>query len=225
MVFLNGIVKEKYFIVLILPIIGLFIGCATIQGINDLNTLPENLIRGDPENTDNSRRFLNDVLINPEGRKIKVYNRRSMIPTNPKGIFDVHSFYVFFKDGNLEHTLVFSNTPRGSKYKGCWMLDAKTDLDSYNLYIYSDNPWEVEEYKGPNGETDLDMIITIQKIIEKIDEGHKFFGLAIVRTLPWYHHLWLFLVPPPIIAYGPLLIASLNTENCTTAILDTMVWE
>jgi hypothetical protein len=210
---------------LITLVIGLS-GCATMQAIDDLNTLPENLLRGDPSNTANAREYVSEVLVQPVGYEIKAYNRRAFNADNPKGkLFNYHCFYVFFKDGKFEHTLVFSNTPKGSDDKGCWMLDAQTDVDSYNLFISSDNPWDVEEYVGPHGETTLSVVQTSQNILDRIDEKYKFFGPAIVRLLPWYHQLWLFLVPPPIITYGPLLAVSVHKDNCSTAVLATMVWE
>jgi hypothetical protein len=60
-------------------------------------------------------------------------------------------------------------------------------VDSYNLFISSDNPWEVEEYKGPHGETTLNLSQTIQKVLDRVDKGYTFFGAAIVRDLAWYH--------------------------------------
>ncbi|MDR3171615.1 MAG: hypothetical protein LBU17_08320, partial [Treponema sp.] len=144
--------------VLLVVFSNLFLDCAAMKGISDLNTLPENSLRGNPSNTVNAIEYVSEVLVHPAGREIIAYNRRVFNANNPKGkIFNYHSFYVFLKDGQFEHTLVFSDTPRGSKYKECWMLDAKTDVDSYNLFIYSDNPWDVEEYVGPNGETTLNV--------------------------------------------------------------------
>jgi hypothetical protein len=209
---------------LLMLVIGLT-GCASMKAIDDLNTLPENLLRGDPSNTANAREYVSKVLIEPKGYEVKAYNRRAFNADNPKGkIFDYHSFYVFLKDGKFEHTLVFTDTPKGSEFKGCWMLDAKSDIDSYNLFVSSNNLWDVEEYAGPNGETTLNAAWTAQKIVDRIDAKYKFFGPAIVRLLPWYHQVWLFLVPPPIITYGPLLIVSVHKDNCSTAILETMVW-
>ncbi|MDR3335077.1 MAG: hypothetical protein LBT13_09380 [Treponema sp.] len=212
--------------VLILVFLNLLIGCAAMKGIADLNTLPENSLRGNPSNTVNAIEYVSEVLVHPAGREIIAYNRRVFNANNPRGkIFNYHSFYVFLKDGQFEHTLVFSDTPRGSKYKECWMLDAKTDVDSYNLFIYSDNPWDVEEYIGPNGEATLNVVLTAQNILDRIDKNYRFFGPAIVRKLAWYHQLWMFLVPPPIMVYGPLLLISIHTDDCVTAVLDTMAWE
>jgi hypothetical protein len=212
--------------VLVMAFFGLFMGCASTQAITDLNTLPENLLRGDSSNTANARKYISEVLVRPAGREIVAYNRRAFNVDNPKGtLFEYHCFYVFFKDGKFEHTLVFSNTPKGSEHKGCWMLDAKTDVDSYNLFISSDNPWEVEEYQGHHGETTLNVVPTAQKILDRIDKNYTFYGPAIVRDLAWYHQLWMFLVPPPVLVYSPILLMSIHTDNCVSAILETMVWE
>jgi hypothetical protein len=135
-----------------------------------------------------------------------------------------HSFYVFFKDGIKEHTLVFTATPKGSELNGCWMFDADSDVVSYDLSLGPDNPWEVEAYKGKNGETSLDLIQTTEKILERLDKGYTFFGASHIRDMPWYHHLWIALVPPPLVVWAPVMLIR-NTDNCVSAVVETMVWQ
>jgi hypothetical protein len=200
-------------------------GCASIQANKDLNTTPENLLRGDPANSIKTKEYLQHILDSPEGYEVKAYNRKPYSVNNRKTLFMNHSFYVFFKDGSMEHTLVFTATPQNSERNGCWMLDATTDLESYDLFISGDNSWEMEEYQGSHGETRLDTVQTARKIMNRLDKGYTFFGGAIVRDLPWYHQVWMFLVPPPILTYLPVLLMSIHADNCTTATLDTMVWE
>jgi hypothetical protein len=201
------------------------IGCASIQANKDLNENPENIARGDPNNSARVREYLESVMAEPENYKVKAYSRKAYSVNTNKNLFVFHSFYVYFKNDIMEHTLVFSATPKGSKQKGTWMLDASTDVESYNLFISSNNPWEVVEYYGPNNETTLDLLLTTKRIVERLEKRYSFFGGAIVRDLPWYHQLWMFLVPPPILTYTPLLLMSIHTDNCSTAVLDTMVWE
>jgi hypothetical protein len=203
----------------------LFVGCASIQANKDLNTTPENLIRGDPGNSIRVREYLQEVLDFPDGYEIKAYNRKAYSVNTQKTLFVFHSFYVFFKDGKMEHTLVFTATPKGSKQDGSWMFDAVTDVDSYNLYIISDNPWEVKEYQGPQGETNLNTLQTTQNILDRLDKGYTFFGASHARDLAWYHQLWMFLVPPPIIAYTPLLLLSIHNDSCASSVIETMAWE
>jgi len=203
----------------------ILIGCASIKANKDLNEKPENLKRGNPDNTRIVREYLQMVLTKPGEYEIKAYKRKAYSDKTKKNMFMFHCFYVFFYNGNMEHTLVFSATPKGSILKGCWMFDAGTDLDSYNLYINSDNSWGVEEIQGANGEKSLDTERTSQKIIERIDKNYKFFAGAIVKILPWYHQVWMFLVPPPMITYTPLLLMSINKDNCSTAVIETMVWK
>lgn len=204
--------------------LGLFTGCASIRANKDLNTTPENIVRGDPSNSIRVKEYLQDVLVSPERYEIKAYNRKAYSVNTKKGLFVFHSFYVFFKDGKMEHTLVYTATPKDSDLDGSWMFDAATDVDSYNLYLSSDNPWEVEEYRGPKGETTLDTLRTAQNISRRMDRGYKFFGASHVRDLPWYHHLWMSLVPPPIITYVPLLLVSINHDSCSSSVLETMAW-
>jgi hypothetical protein len=205
--------------------VGLFVGCASIQANKDLNTTPDNLARGDPSNSIKVKEYLRHILDSPEGYEVKAYNRKPYSVNNKKTLFMTHSFYVFFKDGDMEHTLVFTATPKGSEQNGSWMLDATTDVDSYNLFLSADNPWEVEEYQGPHGETKLDAVQTAQRILARLEKGYAFFGGAIVRDLAWYHQVWMFLAPPPILLYLPLLLVSIHADNCTSSVLETMAWE
>ncbi|MDR2402679.1 MAG: hypothetical protein LBD78_01470 [Spirochaetaceae bacterium] len=203
----------------------LFAGCASIQANKDLNTTPENIMRGDPSNSIRVKEYLQNALASPDGYEVKAYNRKAYSVNTKKTRLIFHSFYVFFKDGKMEHTLVFTATPKGSKQDGNWMFDAATDVDSYNLYVSSDNPWEVEEYQGPHNETILDASQTMQNILERLNKGYTFFGASHVRDLPWYHQLWMFLVPPPIVTYAPLLFMSIHRDSCSSSVLETMAWK
>jgi hypothetical protein len=187
--------------------------------------MPENIMRGDPSNSNRVKEYLQNVLTYPEGYEIKAYNRKAYSVNSKKTLFVFHSFYVFFKDGKMDHTLVFTATPKGSERDGSWMFDASTDVDSYNLYISSDNPWEVEEYQGRYGEKNLDALQTTTKILNRLNKGYTFFGASHTRDLPWYHQLWMFLVPPPVITYAPLLLASIHNDSCNSSVLETIVWE
>jgi hypothetical protein len=202
----------------------LFIGCASVQANKDLNTKPENVMRGDPSNSRRVKEYLQAVLASPEGYAVKAYNRKAYSVENKKSFFVFHSFYVFFKDGKMEHTLVFTATPKGSEQDGSWMFDATTDVDSYNLYVSSDNPWEVEEYQGPRGTTTLDTLQTTRNILARLNKGYTFFGGSHVRDYPWYHHLWMMLVPPPVITYAPLLFVSIRKDSCNSSVLETVAW-
>jgi hypothetical protein len=202
-----------------------FAGCASMQAITDLNELEENRARGDPNNPVRVKEYLQSILASPEGYEVKAYERRAYSADTKKNLFIVHSFYAFFNDDKMEHTLVFTATPEGSELNGCWMLDAGTDVESYNLFIFSSNPWEVVEYRGKHGEKTLNLLQTTKSIIDRLDEERTFFGAASVRNLAWYHQVWLWLAPPPILLYGPLLLLSIGTDNCNSAVLETMIWE
>jgi len=204
-----------------------FIGCASMQASKDLNELPENTARADPNNPAKVKEYLQDVLSSPDGREIKAYERKAYSPNTKKGLFVAHSFYVFFKENEIEHTLVYTATPKGSELNGTWMLDAATDVDSYPLFLdpSSGNPWELVEYQGPNGELNLNLLQTTQNVLDRLDKGYTFFGPAHVRDLPWYHHVWMALIPPPVLVWAPMLLFGIHTDNCTSAVLETMVWE
>jgi len=216
---------KKILLGLMIMSFNIFIGCASIQANEDLNKQPEDVARGDPLNNQIVREYLHNVLLFPKGREVKVYTRRPFSPKNKKNFLMYHMFYVYLKNGRVEHTLVFTATPQGAEYNGCWMLDAPTDVDSINLYLASsENIWEVEEYTGPKGETVLDMVKTTNKILERLESGYTFFGPSSIRNIPWYHILWLTLVPPP---FTPqvLMLISLHKDNCTSAVFETIVWE
>ncbi|MDR2102784.1 MAG: hypothetical protein LBP42_01635 [Treponema sp.] len=216
-------VKGKQYL-LFFVLLNLF-GCASMQANKDLNEDPGNIARGDPNNSKRVKEYLLGILASPEEYRVKAYSRRAYSVNTEKNLFVFHSFYVFFKNDIMEHTLVFTATPKNSGQKGAWMLDANTDVESYNAYMVSNNPWEVVEYQSPKGGTSLDLVLTIEKILNRMDDNYIFFGGAIVRDLPWYHQVWMFLVPPPILAYTPLLLLSIHADNCSTAVLDTMVWQ
>jgi len=201
------------------------LGCASMQAKKELDTLPENFSRGDPLNTDRVREFLQIVLDSPAQYEIKAYHRKAYSTETKKSLFMTHYFYVFFYDGSMIHTLVYTGTPSGSERDGSWMLDADTDVESFKLYEASGNPWEVVEYSGPNGESKLNTVLTAQNILNRLLKNYTFFGASIVRTMAWYHQLWMFLVPPPIIGYGPLLLATINRDSCASAVIETVAWE
>jgi hypothetical protein len=211
--------------VFVIIFFGTFIGCASIQANKNLNESPENAARGNPINNTLVKEYLRSVLLSPEGREVKAYSRRPFSPANKRNAFIFHLFYVYFNNNKIEHTLVFTATPKGSEYDGCWMLDAPSDLKSYNLFIgSSENPWEVEEYQGPKGQTTLDLIQTTNKILERQSKGYTFFGPASVRNLPWYHLVWMSLVPVPL-SPEIIMLLSIHSDNCTSAILETIVWQ
>jgi hypothetical protein len=217
---------KTLFFVLAVAFLTSLISCASIKANQDLNELPENIARGDPANPMRVKEYLQTVVSSPNGREVKAYHRRAYSVESKKTLFVSHSFYVFLKDGNMEHTLVFTATPKGSELNGCWMLDAHSDVESYELFTgSSENPWEVEAYQKTKGEAGLDLLKTTQKILDRLDKGYTFFGAAHIRDFPWYHHLWMALVPPPILAWAPMLILGIHTDNCNSAVLETMVWE
>jgi hypothetical protein len=105
-------------------------GCASIKAVDDLNTTPDNILRGDPNNDVRVKIYLQNILASPEGYEVKAYNRKPYSVETKKTLFMIHYYYVFFNNGEMEHTLVFTATPKGSALNGTWMLDALTDLDS-----------------------------------------------------------------------------------------------
>jgi hypothetical protein len=155
---------------------------------------------------------------------VKAYNRRAFTANTKRNMFNVHSFYAYFKNGKIEHTISFTMTPKGSKYKTCYILDKIDDIQSYNSYLSGYNKWHLEEWKNPNGAGKLDFIKTTEKFKDRVEKCYPFFGPAHLRDFPWYHQLWIALAPPPIIS---LLIFDLykHSDNCTTCVLETMVWE
>jgi hypothetical protein len=200
-------------------------GCASIRAADELNMTPDNLLRGDPNNDVRVKIYLQNILASPEDYEVKAYSRKPYSVETKKTLFMIHYYYVFFKNGEMEHTLVFTATPKDSVLNGTWMLDAITDVDSYKLFVNSNNPWEVEACYGEHGETDLALIQTVKNILERQEKKYEFFGPSIVRDLAWYHQLWMFLVPPPIITYGSLLVATINKDSCASAVLETIAWE
>ena len=221
----NSVMSKLIRILYLMVFLFIMVGCSSLDALKDINENPDQLSRGNPENTDQVRDYLENILNDPEGREVRAYHRRAYSPDNKKSIFLFHSFYVFFNRCELVHTLVFTATPNGAEVDGNWMLDADSDLDSYRLYIEGDNPWEVEAYVNKEGNPTLHFENTVTSIIERIDAGFSFFGPASVRNLPWYHMLWVSLTPPPIISLVTVLLMSAKSDNCSSAVLETMQWE
>ena len=211
--------------IVIVLVSGIFTGCTSMKAIQDINDNPDNIARGNPENPKMVKEYLEQVLALPDGREVQAFNRRAYSVDNKKSLFTFHSFYVFSNEGELEHTLVYTATPKGSERNGTWMLDAQSDVDSYNLYLYSDNPWELEAYKNPKADLGLDLQETTASILERLEKDYSFFGPASIRNLPWYHLLWLSVAPPPILTLGSVLVVSIHKDNCNSALLETMVWD
>jgi hypothetical protein len=109
--------------------------------------------------------------------------------------------------------------------KGRQFLFLSSDVDSYNLYLNGDNPWEVEAYVDKNGNSVLHLENTVKSILKRVDKGFTFFGPASVRNLPWYHLLWISAAPPPVISLAVVLLMSAKSDNCTSAIVETMRWQ
>ncbi|HHU88028.1 MAG: hypothetical protein ACOXZ2_08590 [Sphaerochaetaceae bacterium] len=222
---MNKIVRNLLMLFLFVGIITILGSCSSLDALKDINENPEQVARGNPLNNATSKTYLEQILADPTNREVKAFNRRAYNPDNKKTLFLVHSFYAFFKEQELEHTLVFTAAPKGSEVKGTWMLDAASDLESYRLFVEGSNPWEVQEYLNKDGNSKLHFEHTVESILKRINDGYTFFGPASVRNLPWYHHLWLVLTPPPVIALSSILLMSIKTDNCNSAVIETMQWE
>lgn len=200
-------------------------GCTSMKAVKDINENPDNIARGNPDNPIIVKEYLESVLDSPLEREIQAYTRRAYSIDNKKTLFTYHSFYVFLLDDELEHTLVFTATPKGSERNGNWMLDAQSDVDSYNLFKHANNPWELEIYTNPKGESGLHFQQTVESILARLEKDYSFFGPASIRNLPWYHLLWLAAAPPPILTLGSVLVVGIHKDNCNSAIIETMVWD
>ncbi len=200
------------------------VSCASTKAIDDIDTNPENKARGDSSNPTKVKEYLEDVLLFPERREIEAYTRKAFSVDTEESIFLYHILYVFKKDRSLEHTLVFTATPKGSELDGTWMLDASSDIESYDLFLNSDNPWNLQEYEGPEGKG-ISLLKTTHNILDRLEKEYRFAGTAGLRSMAWYNHLWMILIPPPIIAYSGAMLASIGGDNCISAVNETIAWE
>ena len=216
--------KVKIIKLFILCMVLFNVGCSSTSFKNRMDTDPQDILRGESTNTIKVRQYLEEVLENPEGREIKAYKRNIFSVDTDQNMFYYHAYYVFLKDGKLEHTLVFTGTPKGSDHNGNWMLDANPDIQSYILYLYDDNPWKMKELLGPNGESP-DLIKTTQNILKRLNENYTFSFAAGMRDLPWYHQIWItFAFFPPIIGYPILTISAWDSDNCISSVAETIEW-
>lgn len=209
---------------LILSMLIFTVGCSSTKFYDRMDTNPQDIMRGESSNGIKAREYLEEVLKTPQGREIKAYKRNLFSVDKKQNIFFYHTYYVFYKDGKFEHTLVYTATPDGSEHNGIWMLDADADIQSYTLLKYADNPWDMNELLGPDGES-INLINTTQNIINRLDKNFKFSAVAGFRDLAWYNHVWMFfLAPPPILGYTSSMIYSINRDNCISALAETVEW-
>ena len=200
------------------------VGCSSTKFNRRMDTDPHDILRGEKSNTMKARKYLEEVLKNPEGREIKAYKRNIFSADNEQNLFFYHTYYIFFKDGELEHTLVFTSTPRGSERDGNWMLDANADIQTYNLFIYDDNPWDMKELLGPENQS-INLIKTTQNIIKRLDENYTFGNLAGMRDLAWYHQIWITIgFIPPIVGYPIVTALNWKSDNCISSVAETIEW-
>lgn len=212
---------------------GIFIGinilffssCATINdAYDDLNSGNiESLQLMDFNNTNVVVEYLQEVASDSGRYEIKAYNRNPFTADHKKNIFVFHCYYGIFKDGEFQHTIGFSQTPGNAVYHSCWILDKIGDMESIDLYFRGTNEWNVEEYVKNGCVLDTDK--TVAKIMKKINKMTKFWGASSVRDFPWYMQILVWTLPIPVIPAGTVFIGSIGKDNCSTTVLETMVWK
>jgi len=216
----------KYiFILCVISILS--ISCASIQNAYDdlEKENPTNEQLKNINNTVEAVKYLQDVYKEHKevNYEIKAYKRNPFFSDNKKNIFLYHCFYAIFKNGELQHTLGFSGNPKNAVFNQCWILDKIEDLESLELYLQGNNKWDVEEYVKKNNS--LDLVKTIEKILIKIGKENKFEGSANMRNLTWYYQVILWTIPVPVIPMVIYHTITSNSDNCITAVEETMVWK
>lgn len=199
--------------------------CKTVTvAYDDLNSGNEESIQLTREtNTLEVLEYLEKVLQDVNSYELKAYNRNPFTADNNKNVFVYHCFYAFFRDGEFQHTLGFSQTPAGSVNYSCWILDKISDLESMELYLQGDNVWNVEEYTRKGRVLDIEK--SIAKMQKKINKETKFWGAAGVRDFPWYLQIAVWTLPIPVIPAATVFIGSIGKDNCVSAVVETMVWK
>ena len=138
---------------------------------------------------------LQETIETRENFSINVFSRRAFTPLFKQTKLLTHSFYAIILENDEFFTLSFCGKRSIFYSDGIWILNRKTDIKSYNLFLNGKNRWEVN-YLYP--ENAIDAFMTLDNIIKTIKTGAKYYYRDHLKDKP-------------------------NSLNCVTAINETIV--
>ena len=148
------------------------------------------------QNEPNVKIFLKNVVDSHENYSIKVFARTAVNFQFKRTKLLTHSYYLIISSDGEFHTLSFYGTEMSFYSKGAWALDAKSDRNSYIMYLEGNNQWDIDEIFP---EIIIDTQKTAGNIIDRMDSGITYYYKDHVRNRP-------------------------NMDNCNTALHETVVF-
>ena len=173
-----------------------FNSCSSIQAgiyLVSIDSLNGETILG---NQLNVRVFLEDVIHSYDRYSIKAFERTGISFQFKRTKLLTHSFYLLINNTGEYHTLSFYGTNISFYSEGAWVLDADSDMESYNGYTIGNNRWDVIEVFLDNT---IDVRKTLMNIIDKMDKGITFYYKDHIKKKP-------------------------NVNNCNTALHETIAF-
>ena len=194
--------REIFIVLIIMSLITLsFNSCSSVQAgiylvsIDSLNG--ETIL----QNQSNVRVFLADTIPSYEHYSMKVFERTGISFQFKRTKLVTHSFYMLISDSGEYYTLSFYGTKIAFYSKGAWVLNADSDVESYEQYAIGKNRWDVREIFLDNT---IDVKGTLTNIINKmdndIDKDKTFYYRDHIKKKP-------------------------NMNNCNTALYETIVFD
>ncbi|MDR2511849.1 MAG: hypothetical protein LBC89_05265 [Bacteroidales bacterium] len=118
---------------------------------------------------------IENILKNPNGYKMKAFNRAAISHKVKKTPKTTHSFFVIYDSIANWHTLSFCATGKLATSQGAWAWEIKYDVESFEHYLLSQkdfcshcnniNDWQVEQILF---DKDIAVVPTLQNVLNKI---------------------------------------------------------
>jgi hypothetical protein len=152
----------------------------------------ETILQNEPD----VKTFLEHVVDYHENYSIKVFARVAANFQFKRTKLLTHSYYVISSGDGEFHTLSFYGTEMSFSSKCAWALDARSDRNSYIIYLEGGSRWDVDEMFPENS---IDTQKTAGNIIGRMDSGMRYYYKDHVKNRP-------------------------NVDNCNTALYETIVF-
>ena len=140
--------------------------------------------------------FLQEIINTRKNYTINAFSRRAFTPYTTQTKLLTHSFYAIIFDNDEYCTLSFCGKTSIFYSDGIWILNRKTDIKSYKLFLDGKNKWEVE-YLYPDEL--INACLTLNNIIRTMKSGAKYYYRDHLKDKP-------------------------DSLNCNTAIYETITF-
>ncbi|MDR1507867.1 MAG: hypothetical protein LBI67_12270, partial [Treponema sp.] len=139
--------------------------------------------------------ILKQIIENADRYIMKAYTRTAISYKIKKTHNTTHSFFVIGHEDGTYQTLSFSATSKWATSEGAWAINTDSDISSYEDYLERGDKWHVEEIETGNG---INTLGTIKNVMKKMESDITYYYRAQVSKDD-------------------------KTDNCNTAVLETLV--